>query len=416
MNIHVEKAPHPLLKKRNQKEFVEKLQRQMEQKGIDALLVYKPEHLYYATGYQPKISEIAGYVGINLAVVPAKGDATLIVTTLELEAAMSITSDDVQVISYPSWVFIDDGTEASRKSPSAAEIDAFTGLRKAAEVIKGIPGFRTLGTEINFVTVPHWEALCKLFGRENLVDSSEVFTRSRMIKTKWEIDMLRLAAKHNERTMYRVAQAVKPGMMCAEIDHLMNLYGYEEDREFTADLNLFATEAAGPYFGLSGIARGYKIQEGDIVRFDGGFRHLGYVSDLARCFSVGQPEPEAEEIYSVLVESFRRGIALLKPGTVMKDIYHTMVDCVTASKVLPFYPRGHMGHSVGMNKGLEEYPQISPSMEEVLVPNMVVCVEAPVWTTGRSSHFGAFSIEDTFVITEDGCERFTHGNESLIWK
>lgn len=75
-----------------------------------------------------------------------------------------------------------------------------------------------------------------------------------------------------------------------------------------------------------------------------------------------------------------------------------------------------MGHSVGMNLGLEEYPQISANMEEVLQPNMVICVEAPIWTNGRSKHYGAFSIEDTFLITEDGCERFTHGNETLIWR
>lgn len=414
--ISLPKSPHPLLARRDQNAIVGKLQLEMQKNGIDALLVFKPEHIYYTTGYLPKISEIPGYVGINLSVVPACGKAHLVVTTLELEAAMSFTSDDVDVSSYPSWVFIDDGTEASRKRPAAAEIDAFTGIRKAVEIIKGIPNCKKIGVEKPFLTTPIWEGLIKLLDADSIADSTNTFLRARMLKTPWEIDMLRIAAQHNERTMYRVAQDVKPGMMCCEIDHLMNLYGFEEDKAFAVDANLFAAEAAGPHFGLSGLPRGYVIEEGDIVRFDGGFRHLGYVSDLARCFCVGNPSKEAEEIYETLVEGFHRGIELLKPGTVFKDIYWAMVNSVTSSKCIPFYPRGHMGHSVGMNKGLEEFPQFSATMEEVLQPNMVVCVEAPIWTSGLSKHYGAFSIEDTFVITETGCERFTHGNETLIWR
>lgn len=412
----IPKAPHPLLVKRDQKAIVSKLQLEMQKNGIDILLVFKPENIFYSTGYLPKISEIAGYVGINMAVVPASGKAHLIVTTLELEAAQSMTSNDVWVTSYPSWVFIDDGTPESRKRPAAAEIDAFTGLRKAVEIIKGFANCKKIGTEKAFLTVPIWEELLKMVDAENIVDSANTITRARMIKTPWEIDILRIAAQHNERTMHRVAQDVKPGIMCCEIDHLMNLYGFEEDKECIVDLNLFAAEAAGPYFGLSGLPRGYVIKEGDIIRFDGGFRHLGYVSDLARCFSAGKPTKQAEEIYATLVESFHRGIGLLKPGTVFKDVYWAMVNSVTSSKCIPFYPRGHMGHSVGMNRGLEEYPQFSPTMEEILQPNMVVCVEAPIWTSGFSEHFGAFSIEDTFVITETGCERFTYGNETLIWR
>lgn len=419
--IKVPRAPHPVLAKRDQNAILGKLQKIMQDKNIDALIVFRPENLFYVSGYYPKISNNVGTVGVNLAVVPSEGPSKLVVSTLELEGAMESASEDVEVTSYPSWVFIDDGTEETRKAKVGDHIDAFSGIRRAVDLVKTLPKHGTIGVEMSFLTYALHEELGKLVAAIDpeikVVDSvSQVFNKARMIKTPWEIDMLRIAAQHDERTMYRVAQDVKQGMMCAEIDNLMNRYGYEEDKLFTADKNLFAAEAAGPYFGLSGIPRGYEIKEGDIVRFDGGFKHLGYVSDLARCFVVGdKPEPLAVEIYDTLVESFHRGIELLKPGTVMKDIYHTMVDYVETSACIPFYPRGHMGHSVGMNEGLEEWPQISPNMEVELQPGMVVCVEAPIWTNGRSEHFGAFSIEDTFAITEDGCERFTHANESLIW-
>jgi len=419
--ISVPKAMHPVLAKRDQNAILGKVQKLMQEKGIDAMVVFRPENLYYTSGYYPKISDLPGNVGINLSVVPSEGPARLVVSTLELEGAMESAGNDVEITSYPSWVFIDDGTPETRTAKVGSVIDAFSGIRKAIEIIRTFPKHNTIGAELPFLTYPIYTEFNKLLSEAipgvKVVDSiSNVFNQARRIKTPWEVDMLRIAAQHCERTMYRVAQDVTTGMLCCEIDNLMNRYGFEEDKLFTADRNLFATEAAGPYFGLSGIPRGYAVKEGDIIRFDGGFRHLGYVADLARCFCLGdKPEQKAVDIYKTLVEGFHKGIELLKPGTVMKDIYHAMCDRVTSSSCIPFYPRGHMGHSVGMNNGLEEWPQISPAMEEELVPGMVVCVEAPLWTNGLSEHFGAFSIEDTFAITETGCERFTHSNETLIW-
>lgn len=416
MKIYAPKALHPLMKGRDQGAITAKLQKEMEKSGLDALIVFRPENIFYVTGYYPKITDNAGAVGVNMAVVPASGATTFVASTLELEAAMSLSADGVNVISYPSWVFIDNGTEENRKTPSPTDIDVLTGLRAAVDLVKGIPNCKTVGVEKSFLTLVMWEGLCKMLGEEHLMDSTAAFNEARRIKTPWEIDMLRLSAQHCERTMFRTAQDIRPGMLACEVDHLMLKYAVEEDKEFTVSRNNFAGEAVGPYFGLTGIQRGYEIKAGDIVRFDGGFRHLGYVSDLARCFAVGDVvEPGAEKIFEILVESFHRGIAMLKPGTVMKDIYRTMVDYVTSTDTIPFYPRGHMGHSLGMNPGLEEWPKIGPTSEEVLLPNMVVCVEAPIWTNGLNEHYGAFSIEDTFLITEDGCERFTHSNESLIW-
>ena len=37
--------------KRNQKEFQEKLQAQMEKQGLDAMIITSPENIYYCTGH-----------------------------------------------------------------------------------------------------------------------------------------------------------------------------------------------------------------------------------------------------------------------------------------------------------------------------------------------------------------------------
>ena len=49
--------------KRNQIEFQEKLQAQMEKEGMDALLLTKPESIYYATGVASAFMYMGSAVG-----------------------------------------------------------------------------------------------------------------------------------------------------------------------------------------------------------------------------------------------------------------------------------------------------------------------------------------------------------------
>ena len=88
--ISVPKAMHPVLAKRDQNAILGKVQKLMQEKGIDAMVVFRPENLYYTSGYYPKISDLPGNVGINLSVVPSEGPARLVVSTLELEGAMHV--------------------------------------------------------------------------------------------------------------------------------------------------------------------------------------------------------------------------------------------------------------------------------------------------------------------------------------
>src|SRR5512135_746842 len=61
-------------------ERVNRLKKIMVEAGIDILLLRLPENVLYATGYWPVI-------GASLAVVPASGDAALIMPFSELDYA-----------------------------------------------------------------------------------------------------------------------------------------------------------------------------------------------------------------------------------------------------------------------------------------------------------------------------------------
>jgi Xaa-Pro aminopeptidase len=107
---------------------------------------------------------------------------------------------------------------------------------------------------------------------------------------------------------------------------------------------------------------------------------------------------------------------MFKPGVTLAEIYNKVVSVVESSNILKKYPRGHVGHSIGINPGLEEYPQISPDSTTVLQPGMVFSFETPYYGNRNASiTTGPINIEDSLAITETGMERFTHVNDNLRW-
>lgn len=64
------------------------------------------------------------------------------------------------------------------------------------------------------------------------------------------------------------------------------------------------------------------------------------------------------------------------------------------------------GHGVGIE--LDELPVIARNYDIILQPGMVFALEPKF-----IFHDGALGIEDTFVITENGCEQITMFDESI---
>ena len=165
------------------------------------------------------------------------------------------------------------------------------------------------------------------------------------------------------------------------------------------------------------MPRGYILKEGDVIKFDVGYKYLGYWSDIARTFAVGGTAPDKGiEVYETLYKANRLGVSMLKPGVVMKDIYNAIRQDVEKSSIIPKYPRGHMGHSAGSGVGPEVYPTIAPGTDYILEPNMVLCLETPYSAAGNAPVHGGFNLEDTHVITADGHISFTEMPNNIFWK
>ena len=405
----MEKCLHPMLAKRDQNWFRSRIQAEMKKQGLGYLILQTPYNVFYATGYTPLVGNWA-------AVVPAEGDVHLIISTLESADAYANTQN-VEIREFMSWVFIDNGTEESRRDKGDV-MDPDAVVHMVLDLVKNHPMDGKVGVELGSISHGFYSKLTSALPEGCVVDGSAVTRNCRVVKCSWEIDMLRLAAQEADKAWKAMAEQIVPGMPAWKLDAL---FTYEASKlnliHGTASRDHTFIPAAGPYFGLCGMPRGYILREGDVIKFDVGYKYLGYWSDIARTFAVGGTAPDAViEVYNTLYKANRLGVSMLKPGVAMKDIYRAVREDVEKSSILSKYPRGHVGHSIGSGVGPEEYPTLAPGTDYVLEPNMVVCLETPYSATGNAPVKGGFNIEDTHVITADGHESFTTAPDNIFWK
>lgn len=390
-----------MIAQRNQIEFQEKLQTEMERYGFDALVLTNAESIFYATGYASRYA-YNGQMGNTVAVLPKTGGACVICAQFEAKTAQECP--DIEVVTYPIWLYIADFPDEGEKP---IQPDPNKVFKLAVDVLQGKMALaKKIGVDSGFLPYERMDYLSSVYGRENISDCARVFVAARLHKTAWEIELMRENSKMAEREFYETARLVEPGMTEEDIMHIFAIKGYEQDKGV---YGVRHAHSHGAYYAPAYIPRRHQLVEGDIIRLDGGIMRQGYITDLGRSFVVGKKlAPERAAIYETLLSAYDIGLEMMGPGVSPAEMFRRMLARV--QKDMPEFKRAHFGHSTGCVRG-EEAPFIAESFVGTFEPGMIFCMETPYY----SSKDGSYNIEDTFLITEDGYEQFTHANRTLFW-
>jgi Xaa-Pro aminopeptidase len=147
------------------------------------------------------------------------------------------------------------------------------------------------------------------------------------------------------------------------------------------------------------------IQKGEPVVVDFGVEHEGYLSDCTRTIADGEPSKKIADTYARLREAQLLGVGMVRAGVSSKAV-DTAVRAKLAEGGLGF---GHgLGHSLGLE--IHEYPRFSPYSDAMLASGTVMTVEPGVYVAGK---FG-MRIEDTVIVTENGCTPITDLSKDLV--
>ncbi len=220
----------------------------------------------------------------------------------------------------------------------------------------------------------------------------------RMIKSAQELALIRRSVETNSRAFEQAVAKVRPGMkeseLAAELEYRMRRLGAERPS--------FETIVAGGARSALPHAQPTeaRLEQGQLAIVDMGAFQEGYASDMTRMLFLGRPTPKVKRAYKAVLEAQLAAIDQVRAGAAT-----ARVDGA-ARRVLAGYGLDRaFVHSTGHGLGLEihEPPRIGKRDKHKLQAGMAVTIEPGVYIEG----WGGIRIEDTVVVTANGCEILT---------
>ncbi|OWY61750.1 hypothetical protein B7486_62135 [cyanobacterium TDX16] len=142
------------------------------------------------------------------------------------------------------------------------------------------------------------------------------------------------------------------------------------------------------------------IVEGDLVVTDFGALVDGYHSDMTRTHAVGEVDETQQRMLDVVAESQAAGVAAVRAGATVKEVDRACRQVIEDAGWGDAFVHG-TGHGVGLE--IHEGPRVSSAVAATLAAGHVVTVEPGVYLPEH----GGVRIEDTVVVTADGCDTIT---------
>lgn len=245
------------------------------------------------------------------------------------------------------------------------------------------------------------------------VDVSQAVMRHRMVKSPEEIALITEGARIADIGGAAVTAAVAEGVAEYEVAlagteamvrEIAATYPHAELRDtwvwFQSGIN---TDGAHNW------ATSRRVQRGDILSLNCFPMIAGYYTALERTLFLGRPSDEHLRLWEVNTRVHRRGLELLRPGAVCKDIAAELNEIYEAEGLLPNRTFGY-GHSFGVLShyyGREAGLELREDIETVLEPGMVVSMEPMIMIPEGRPGAGGYREHDILVIEENGARNIT---------
>ncbi|MCU0571825.1 MAG: Xaa-Pro peptidase family protein [Syntrophobacteraceae bacterium] len=380
------------------------LQRLLQRSDVEAAVIRQNADLFYFTGT----------VQDAHLIVPAEGQPIFLVKRDVLRAESQSPIRPVVPLStvrdLPGWLFEACGTDSVKR----------------------------IGMELDVLpTSTFFFYDEKLFPGQQIVDVSGLIRQVRMVKSPWEIDMMRGAAGISRAVADAVPRLLKEGMreleLSIELERAARLAGHLgliRLRAFNMDMYfghvLSGPEAAMPSYadaptGGEGLSAAFgqgpgtrRIRAGEIVSVDTMMNHNGYLNDQTRNFCIGRPPEKLLEAYAVVREIHSRFADGAKPGAVTGELYKSVLRWVREAGWEEFF-MGHgetrvsfVAHGLGIE--VDELPFVAQGQKLALEEGMTFAFEPKLILPGE----GIVGLENTYLVTSKGLESFNSATEELL--
>lgn len=343
---------------------IQKLQALLPEWGVDALLITNPTDLFYLTS----IKMSTGKLFVN------KEGATLIVDGRYFEKCKEAT--------MKTLLKSDESIASQFQRIERLGFDADTTTYAA------LIGLQTHGVEC----VPLERPVEKL----------------RIVKDAQEQQKIRNACALVCKSFEYIAALLQEGVTEKQLAQHLQIFWLEQgaDGAAFAPIIAFGENSAMPHH----IHGNRALRRGDIVLIDIGVQLDAYCSDMTRVLFFGDPDPKLQEIAKIVKEAQVAALSRCRAGATTRQLDAVARSVIAKAGYEDLFVHG-LGHGIGLE--IHEAPYLkkeSTSPDVLLEPGMAITIEPGIYISG----LGGVRIEDTVIVTEQGCEnliplqKYTH--------
>jgi Xaa-Pro aminopeptidase len=374
------------------------------QHGLDGVLVALPENWLYLTGYEDPIAATIGLQTLALLTRGPIGVKAVAIPRLVAGFAAAQISQVDEIVLYGEFPVSLDPTQLGRLEQATVDLleDETKSAASPADAVERM--LRLSSLDRGQIAVDDWSIAQMVQERVptcKFTPGRKVMEEIRSVKTSEEISRLGAAA------------AIAEELEQLAFDHLAPGHVWDD---FVSSLPAAAAlrgARLGFFSGGAGRRSGFMlppieepVNYGDLVRLDVTISHRGYWADTGRSACVGTPSAQVRKRYGGIRLAVEAALEAVRPGVTFAEVYDVAMRVV--QQHIPGYRRRHCGHTIGLRPydGL----LVAPDEPRVLEVNMVLNLEVPYYGIG----WGGLQLEDTIVVTKDGCSPLTRMAHDLL--
>ena len=351
-----------------------RIREQMINKGLDALLLTRPQNIYYASGF--KASHFASqFSELHAMVIPREGEPRIMTRALEKEMARMQWTKDPKLY-----------------------MDHEDPYQLLVRILQESGNLATrIGIEERFLTVRQFTRIRQSLPHAQFLDATGLVESVAANPSKAESECLRSAARIThigfQKGIEEVREGVYPFEVIGEIHHAM----YQEGQS-DFDLSLVCVWSGQRGGRMHDTSTTERIKKGDIVTIEiWGVHHQYKVGAQGSIYVGDHPPRNVIETYTMVADMFVKAREAVRPGAMAGEIYDAANTVYRAARGVDYYRR------VGGSMGLTVFTiDLIKGRQDILKPGISLLIQTlvddPVLITCAS----------TVMVTEDGMEELTH--------
>ena len=228
----------------------------------------------------------------------------------------------------------------------------------------------------------------------------------RMIKSPDEIARIRRSVLTNSEAFEKTTRSIRPGdpesAIAAELEYQMRRLGAEK----AAFETIVAIGIAIRACRMHSPRRGSSAND-ELLLIDMGACQDGYMSDMTRVLFLGRPSRRVRTMYNAVLKAQLAAIDAVRPGV---DSRPTWI----ARRAACWNPKGLEKSScippvMAWASKFTKRPRLGRRDKTKLEAGMAITIEPGAYIRD----FGGIRIEDTVLVTKNGCEVLTPTSKEL---